>query len=64
MWQLCETGSVTNGKVYMVGTMKGDVGKSVTVFNLVYSVQKIGKKVLTVDFVPQSKPTICFGAGM
>ncbi len=49
-------------KVYMVGAMKGGVGKSVTVFNLAYSLQKRGKKVLAVDFDPQSNLTTCFGA--
>ncbi len=50
------------GKIYMVGAMKGGVGKSVTVFNLAYSLRKMGKKVLAVDFDPQSNLTICFGA--
>lgn len=50
------------GKIYMVGAMKGGVGKSVTVFNLAYSLQKMGKKVLAVDFDPQSNLTTCFGA--
>lgn len=50
------------GKIYMVGAMKGGVGKSVTVFNLAYSLRKMGKKVLAVDFDPQSNLTTCFGA--
>lgn len=33
-----------------------------TTFNLVYSLQKCSKKVLTVDFDPQSNLTTCFGA--
>ena len=33
------------GKIYMIGAMKGGVGKSVSVFNLAYSLQKRGKKV-------------------
>ncbi len=49
-------------KVYMIGAMKGGVGKTVTVFNLAYSLQKKGKKVLAVDFDPQSNLTTCFGA--
>lgn len=49
------------GKIIMVGAMKGGVGKTVTVFNLAYSLQKMGKKVLAVDFDPQSNLTTCFG---
>lgn len=50
------------GKTIMIGAMKGGVGKSVTAFNLAYSLQKSGKKVLAVDFDPQSNLTTCFGA--
>lgn len=50
------------GKIIMIGAMKGGVGKSVTAFNLAYSLQKIGRKVLAVDFDPQSNLTTCFGA--
>ena len=51
------------GKIYMIGAMKGGVGKSVSVFNLAYSFQKIGKRVLAVDMDPQSNLTTCFGVG-
>lgn len=50
------------GKIYMIGAMKGGVGRSVSVFNLAYSLKKRGKKVLAVDFDPQSNLTTCFGA--
>ena len=50
------------GKIYMIGAMKGSVGKSVSVFNLAYSLQKRGKRVLAVDFDPQANLTTCFGA--
>ena len=50
------------GKIIMIGAMKGGVGKSVTAFNLAYSLQKKSKKVLAVDFDPQSNLTTCFGA--
>lgn len=50
------------GKIYMIGAMKGGVGKSVSVFNLAYSLKKRGKKVLAVDFDPWSNLTTCFGA--
>lgn len=46
----------------MIGAMKGGVGKSVTAFNLAYSLQKRGLKVLAVDFDPQSNLTTYFGA--
>ena len=49
-------------KVYMIGAMKGGVGKSVSAFNLAYSLQKRGKRVLAVDFDPQANLTACFGA--
>ena len=38
------------------------VGKTVTAFNLAYSLRKYGKKVLAVDFDPQANLTTCFGA--
>lgn len=50
------------GKIYMIGAMKGGVGRSVSVFNLAYSLQKRGKRVLAVDFDPQANLTTCFGA--
>lgn len=49
------------GKIYMVGAMKGGVGKTVTVFNLAYSLKEMGKKVLAVDFDLQANLTTCFG---
>lgn len=50
------------GKIYMIGAMKGGVGKTVTAFNLAYALKEQGKKVLTVDFDPQANLTTCFGA--
>ena len=49
------------GKTYMVGAMKGGTSKTCTVFNLAYSLQKLGKRVLCMDFDPQSNLTTCFG---
>ncbi len=44
-------------KVYMIGGMKGGTGKSLSTFNLAYSLQKMGKRVLTVDLDPQANLT-------
>ena len=49
------------GKIIMCGSFKGGVGKSVTTFNLAYSLAEIGKKVLAVDFDSQANLTTCFG---
>ncbi|MCC8103312.1 MAG: ParA family protein [Clostridiales bacterium] len=49
------------GKIYMTGCMKGGCAKTVTTYNLAYSLQKLGKKVLAVDFDSQANLTTCFG---
>ena len=49
------------GKIYMVGSQKGGVGKTVTTLNLAYCLRKMGKKVLAVDFDSQANLTTCFG---
>nr|WP_288860387.1 AAA family ATPase [uncultured Faecalicatena sp.] len=49
------------GKIYMVGSQKGGVGKTTTTLNLAYFLQKMGKKVLAVDFDSQANLTACFG---
>ena len=49
------------GKIIVVGATKGGVGKSVSSFNLAYSLAKLGKKVLAVDFDSQANLTTCFG---
>lgn len=48
-------------KIILVGATKGGVGKSVSVYNLAYSLEKLGKKVLAVDFDSQANLTTCFG---
>lgn len=50
------------GKIIMIGSMKGGVSKTVTTYNLAYSLQKLGKKVLTVDFDNQANLSIRYGA--
>lgn len=49
------------GKIIMCGSFKGGVGKSVTIYNLAYSLAEIGKKVLAVDFDSQANLSTCFG---
>lgn len=49
------------GKIYMIGSQKGGVGKTTTTLNLAYSLGKMGKKVLAVDFDSQANLTTCFG---
>lgn len=49
------------GKIFMIGSQKGGVGKTTTTLNLAYSLQKMGKKVLAVDFDSQANLTTCFG---
>lgn len=49
------------GKIILVGATKGGVGKSVSTYNLAYSLAKMGKKVLAVDFDSQANLSTCFG---
>lgn len=48
-------------KIYMTACMKGGCAKTVTTYNLAYSLQKLGKKVLAVDFDSQANLSTCFG---
>lgn len=50
-------------KIIMIGSMKGGVAKTVTTFKLAYSLTKIGKKVLAVDFDSRANLSTCFGIG-
>ena len=47
------------GKIYMTACMKGGCAKTVTIYNLAYSLKKLGKKVLRVDFDSQANLTTC-----
>lgn len=49
------------GKIIIVGATKGGVGKSVSTYNLAYSLASVGKKVLAIDFDSQANLTTCFG---
>lgn len=52
---------MSKAKVILVGATKGGVGKTVTSYNLAYSLAKLGKKVLAVDFDSQANMSTCFG---
>lgn len=49
------------GKIYVIGSQKGGVGKTTSTLNLAYALHKMGKKVLTVDFDSQANLTTCYG---
>jgi chromosome partitioning protein len=49
------------GKVFMISCMKGGCAKTVTTFNLAYSLARLGKKVCAVDLDGQANLTTCFG---
>lgn len=49
------------GRIIMCGSFKGGVGKTVTTFNLAYSLAEMGKRVLAVDFDSQANLSACFG---
>lgn len=46
-------------KTIVLGAMKGGVGKSVSTYNLAYSLKKLGKNVLVVDFDSSANITRC-----
>jgi chromosome partitioning protein len=48
-------------KVFVCGSAKGGVGKSSTAFNLAYSLQSMGKRILAVDLDAQANLSTCFG---
>lgn len=49
------------GRIILIGATKGGVGKTVSTYNLAYSLASFGKKVLAVDFDSQANLTTCFG---
>lgn len=48
-------------KVYVIGAMKGGTAKTVTTYNLAYSLVEQEKRVLAIDFDAQANLTTCFG---
>ena len=51
------------GRIILIGATKGGVGKTVSTYNLAYSLASFGKKILAVDFDSQANLTTCFGVG-
>lgn len=48
-------------EVIAIVNQKGGVGKTTTALNMGYALSQMGKKVLLIDFDPQSSLTVCFG---
>lgn len=48
-------------KVFVIGAAKGGTAKTVSSYNVAYSLAEKGKKVLAVDMDPQANLTTCFG---
>lgn len=48
-------------KIIAIVNQKGGVGKTTTALNMGYALSQMGKKVLMIDFDPQSSLTVCLG---
>lgn len=49
------------GKIIVLGAMKGGVSKTVSTWNLAYSLAALGEKVLALDFDAQANLSTCLG---
>lgn len=48
-------------KTYVIGNLKGGVGKTTSAVNLAYSMSSLGKRVLVIDLDPQTNLTPFYG---
>lgn len=52
---------MNENKIIAIVNQKGGVGKTTTALNMGYALSEMGKRVLLIDFDPQSSLTVCFG---
>ena len=55
---IIERSDLNMGKVYVIGAAKGGTAKTVSTYNLAYSLKEHGNSVLLVDMDPQANLTV------